>query len=148
MVSFRATPFASSTIAQRYATGQTSVGRSHHSEAEASTWNGSRGRGRLSPETAGDEALQQLSVGRVARNAGGSNIGAFAEMEDEIFPFFVDELDISEVNMKTADLQEVHTVLSEPALNARTWRRRQPVAQECRRLRFPDARYDRAPTAR
>lgn len=75
--------------------------------------------GWINPQTARDESLQQLSVRGVSRDAGRSNIGAFAEMEDEIFPFFVDELNIGEVNVETADLQEVHTVLSEPAFNAR-----------------------------
>ena len=96
----------------------------------------------------GDKSLQQLSVGRVSRDAGGSNICAFAEVENVIFAFFVNELNIGEVDVKTADLQEVHTVLSELPLTARTWRWKRPVAQGCRTLRFPDARYDRAPTAR
>ena len=64
------------------------------------------------------------------------------------FAFFMDELDIGEVNMETADLQKVHTALSEPAFHARTRRGTRPAAQGCRTLRFPDVHYDRAPTAR
>lgn len=69
-------------------------------------------------------------------------------MEDEIFSFFVNELNIGKVDVKPADLQEAHTILSEPAFNARTWRWKQPVAQVCHTLRFPDARCDHEPTAR
>lgn len=76
-------------------------------------------RSRIHPQLGNHKTLQQLAVRGVSRDTGGSNIGAFAEMEDEVFPFFVDELNIGEVNVETADLQEVHTVLSEPAFNAR-----------------------------
>ena len=69
-------------------------------------------------------------------------------MEDKIFPFFMTELNVGEVNVETADFQQVHTVLSEPAFNAKNWRWKRLVAQGCRTLRSPDARYDRAPTAR
>lgn len=109
--------------------------------------NPSRCRSRLNPLLGVHEPLENFSVGRTSGNAGGSDIRAFAEMEDVVFAFFVDELDIGEVNMETADLQEVHTVLSELAVHAKNRRWKRPVAQGCRTLRFPDARYARAPTA-
>ena len=78
----------------------------------------------------------------------GARIAARWECGEQIFTFLVDELSIGEVNVKTAGLQKVHTVLFEPAFNGRIWRLRRPVGQGCRRLRFPDVRCDHAPTAR
>lgn len=105
-------------------------------------------RSRLHPLLSIHKPLEGFSVRRVSRDVGSPDIRAFAEVKNEIFAFLVDELDIGEVNMETSDLQEVHTVLSESALHARTRRWTRPAAQGYRTLRFPGVRYAPAPTAR